>query len=51
MTNYSQFQTNTNRMVAQGAEKVATRGVMIGISAVKAFFNFLKEMLFTFLGK
>ena len=51
MPNYSEFQDQKNKIYAKAAEKAATKAVMIGADIFKAVLGFLKDMLFSFLGK
>jgi len=51
MSNYEEFQNQSNKVFAKSAEKIATKTVLIGADLFKAVFNFLKQMLFSFLGK
>jgi len=45
------FQNQSNKFLAKAAEGAATKAVMIGADIFRAAFNFLKSMLFSFLGK
>jgi hypothetical protein len=45
------FQTQSNKVFAKAAERAATKGIMIGADIFRAVFNFLKDLLFSFLGK
>ena len=51
MSPYSEFQNQGNKVFARAAEKTATKGIMLGMDLFKAIFGFLKQMLFSFLGK
>ena len=51
MTNYNQYQTQGNKAFSKGAEKAATKAVLIGADIFRAILNFLGEMLKSFLGK
>lgn len=50
-SNYGDFQTQRNKVIAQAGEKAAGKAVLIGVDIFKAILNFLKQMLFAFLGK
>lgn len=45
------FQNQTNRVMAKVAERAATKGIMIGVDIFKAILGFLRQMLMSFLGK
>ncbi len=51
MNNYGDFQNQRNKVIARAAEKAATKGIMIGADIFKAVLDFLKQMLWSFLGK
>lgn len=50
-TYYNEYQTQGNKVFARGAEKAASKGIMIVADIFRAFFNFLGQMLRSFLGK
>jgi len=47
----SDFQNQSNRVMAKVAERAATKGIMIAVDIFKAVLDFLKQMLWSFLGK
>lgn len=51
MSNYGELQNQGNKIFAKSAERAATKAVLIGADIFKALLNFLKQMLFAFLGK
>lgn len=51
MSPYSEFQTQSNKVLARAAEQGLTKGIMYALDIFKAVFGFLKQMLFSFLGK
>jgi len=51
MPSYNEFKTEGNKAFSQGAEKAASKAIMLGADIIKAFFKFLAEMLRSFLGK
>jgi hypothetical protein len=51
MPNYSEFQSQRNKAFTKTAEMAATKAIMIGADIFKAVLGFLKQMLFSFLGK
>jgi hypothetical protein len=51
MPNYSEFNNERNKVVSKVAEKALTRAIMIMADIFKAVLDFLKQMLFSFLGK
>ena len=51
MPNYNEYQTQGNKAFSKGAEKAATKVILIGADIFRAILNFLGEMLRSFLGK
>lgn len=51
MSNYEGFHNQSNKVLAKSAERAAAKAILIGADIFKAVLNFLKQMLFAFLGK
>lgn len=49
--NYSNFQTQRNRVIGQGLERAATWAVMFGADIVKAIVNAIGYLLRVLIGK
>ena len=51
MSNYGEFQNQSNKVFAKASERAVTKVILFGADIFKAIFAFLKQMLFSFLGK
>lgn len=51
MSTYGEFENQKNKVFAKAAEQAANKTILIGADIFRAVLNFLKDMLYSFLGK